>query len=604
MKKKISSILQSSMQSPACRWYGIASLAVIIGWLPWIFYSSSICIGDDWSSCYNFYEAVRKSIVEYGQFPFWHPWHLGGSPLFARPQIGVFAIETVCSCLFGTIRGINLATFIYAFIGMTGMWYLSGDIVKRYPVRCWMAILFGLQGTLPIHLLGGHVIMSTAMWMPWLFFAGFRLHRSYKWGLFMGLIGGLMYLENIHYLSAINSTVAGVIVAVELIKHRKELSFYYNIAAGGLLFIFLAAYRTIVTWELFSEFPRNATDGASISLWTFIKALVYPGQYYDNMGWVIQDLWHWHEIGCYLGIIALLMFLLSFRKQLKWYHWGFIISLPLALDSKHIYLPGYWVSQLPIYKSLLVITRWRFVTTLCIITGAGVGMEYIWSKLPEKRKFIIPVLILISVSGLIYNLYFLWFKMDRTTEQQALSTVPYQSKTIINSNNWKLNRYAACAKGVGMVSTYDPLLDWSKGALRTVRLTVENPKYPGEIFTLPPKPLEVDWSPNRISLNPPTGCKLFINQNPSRYWRVNGKKLFPNGHEFDMQSIILVTIATPGEKIFTLRPALHEAALGITFVAGLALLILLATPAAYAKWLKRNETQTSNAELDKNTEQD
>jgi hypothetical protein len=582
------------LHSPAWRWYGIATLALVIGWLPWILDSGTICAGDDWGMFLHFYEAVRKSLVEYGQFPYWNPWHLGGTPMFARPQIGVIALETPLIVMFGTVRGINLAMFAYAFLGMTGMWFLSEDLTKRYPIRVWLAVLFGLQGTFPIHLLPGHVVMTAGMWIPWLFFTVFRIHKSFKWSLAFGLVCGLMYLASMHYLSAIYSAVIGIMVLVELIKHRKNFSFYYNLVGAGLFFIMLAGYRIIVTWELFSQFPRVLDLRSSISPLLFLKALIWPGQDNANFEWVYKGLWPWHEIGCYVGIIALIMFALSCRKKLKWYHWGFILTLPLALDSEHMFLPGYWLRELPVFKSMYALTRWRFVTVFCLIAGAGVGMDYVFTKLPEKKRWLIYLLMVISFCGLTYNLYHLWFQFERRNEAEILAAIPYKSDTIINSNSQKFDRYGATAKGVGLTSTYDSLLSWAPEPEKTIRMSIENPKYRGEIFTLPTRDLEVDWSPNQISLTPPLGVKLFINQNPSCYWRINDKKLFPQLRDFELNSYMLMHISSAGEKVFTLRPARHEFAVGFILTAMFLMSQLILIPLVYAK-LKRPVIQPAES---------
>ena len=35
---------------------------------------------------------IRKVIDEYGQFPFWSPYRMGGTPIFAKPQAVFFTL--------------------------------------------------------------------------------------------------------------------------------------------------------------------------------------------------------------------------------------------------------------------------------------------------------------------------------------------------------------------------------------------------------------------------------------------------------------------------------------------------------------------------------
>ena len=50
------------------------------------------------------YEAVRRTLLENGEFPFWNPWSHGGVPLFANPQVAVLGLETLTTILTGAWR--------------------------------------------------------------------------------------------------------------------------------------------------------------------------------------------------------------------------------------------------------------------------------------------------------------------------------------------------------------------------------------------------------------------------------------------------------------------------------------------------------------------
>ena len=226
---------------------------------------------------------------------------------------------------------------------------------------------------------------------------------------------------------------------------------------------------------------------------------------------------------------------------------------------------------------------------MCLIAGAGVGMDYLWTRLAGRRQWVIYTLMLISSCGLIYNLYHIWFQLERSSEEEILATIPfpYQSNSFISSNSQKLNRYGAVAKGVALICTFEPMLSWQSVPVKVIRMSIENPKYAGEIFTIPKSNTKIFWSPNRISLIATQGSRLFINQNPSCYWRVNGKKLFPKARDFELHAIMLMRISATGEKVFTLRPGLHEFAIGVTLIAIFLLLQLLILPKVYIKLKNR-----------------
>jgi hypothetical protein len=65
----------------------------------------------DWDLYLERYEAVRRTILEWSQFPWWDPWCRGGFPLAAGPHCGVFGIHTALAAgVLLTLAGWRLAT--------------------------------------------------------------------------------------------------------------------------------------------------------------------------------------------------------------------------------------------------------------------------------------------------------------------------------------------------------------------------------------------------------------------------------------------------------------------------------------------------------------
>ena len=62
-------------------------------YLPFVAVPGSCPLSEDFDWVMASFEAVRKIIVEYGQFPWWNPWQFGGVPGFADPQMPVFSLE-------------------------------------------------------------------------------------------------------------------------------------------------------------------------------------------------------------------------------------------------------------------------------------------------------------------------------------------------------------------------------------------------------------------------------------------------------------------------------------------------------------------------------
>ena len=135
---------------------------VLLGWFPYCLHLGEIGFGD-WSWFYHAFEAIRKTVLDYRQFPFWNPWHTGGCPLFAHPLVGVFSLETLLVLPFGAIIGLNLSVLFYLLIGVLGMWLMLGNLTKNQLTRCWGSALFGLQGTISITVSAGHFVMLSVI---------------------------------------------------------------------------------------------------------------------------------------------------------------------------------------------------------------------------------------------------------------------------------------------------------------------------------------------------------------------------------------------------------------------------------------------------------
>lgn len=559
------------------RLLGLALVIIVIGWAPLLYYSDMVG-PQDWTLFLHFNEAIRKSIADFGQFPFWNPWHFGGTPLFARPQASIFALETPCILLFGTIRGLCVASILYALFGACGMWLLLGDFCRRPSSRFWGAILFGLQGTLNIHIAMGHIVMMTIVWLPWLIWSGKRIKESLSTAILFGVLSAMMMNHVLHYLTVIVSTVIGCFLIFELYRNRTEKAFYLNLTAAALTFITLCAYRVIVTWDFFRQFPRIMDVRAFIPLSKFVKGLIYPGQH--GFSWPLgpgAPFWDWHEIGSYVGILAVIMFIVSFGRKLKWWHWGFLLTLPLALDSETKFLPGYWLRELPLYNSMFAMTRWRFVTVFFLIIGSCCGIEIFFSDTRFKKyaKYGIPVVLTISCLGLIYNSWYCFINTQWQDKQQIMNSVPLQSDTVVTSGNNEYNGYAATAKGVDLLYTYEPLWGYSEN-YQTKRVYVELPRYyRGEVVPQRYKFKSLEWTPNRISFETVAPDKIYINQNPGSYWRSKSRRLFPDARSFETMGMLIYEAPEAGTNSVYARPPLHEIALLISLISAILLTVYL-----------------------------
>src|SRR4029077_1324765 len=114
----------------------------------------------DWDQHLFYYASVIKSVVDYGQLPFWNPWYCGGNVLWQNPQVPllspVFPLATVASLSLA----MKLNIVLHYWIGFAGMHLLLTSVIglSFMPVVIYLATVATLMGAFEMHLAVGHSV--------------------------------------------------------------------------------------------------------------------------------------------------------------------------------------------------------------------------------------------------------------------------------------------------------------------------------------------------------------------------------------------------------------------------------------------------------------
>ncbi len=546
-------------------WLIAAMVIIIIGWFPYIlsFNQMPVTFDDDWTWVFMMHEGARKSIVEYQQFPFWIPWHKGGVPLFAHPLVSVFSFDTLFVLLLGTVPGLRLAVMFDVLFGALGMWLLLKRVEKINLFCFWGTVLFGLQGCIAMHVTAGHICMLGIIWLPWLALFALAAPRRLSAAIALGFFAGAMMLQFFHYLSIINSLVIMVLLLWIWKKEFKNISFYQNMIAALLTFLSIASFRLIITIPLCMQYTNNPLPGLiSISPWLFLKALVWPMQWIHTMPHAWKDVLRWHELGCYIGIIAVLMFFCSLIKGWRWFHTAFILAVLLTLDASSPWRPGYWVNGQHVLR---VPTRWRFVVVFILIFGAVAGIKALTGKFRNRnaRKIFAGCLVFISVAGLIFSQHYNWRHRKMVSLDQVNNLFRNTGKPIFMAKQQDSYLYSAIYRNIGLKDSFDPL--YKAHGMRWVK-AFNDPEYRDEISAVPANINVRKWSPNQIIISTTTPVLIAINQNASRYWRLNGALLFPDSTYVDFSRQFIFKTLGRQTLIISAIPSHYELGLTVTAI--------------------------------------
>ena len=100
----------------------------------------------DWDFVLDKFEAVRRTILVWGQFPWWNPWCRGGFPLAAEPQIGAVSMATPLVLALGTSIGLRLAAILCIWIAVEGAYRLAWLWFREPWAAAAAALIYGLNG--------------------------------------------------------------------------------------------------------------------------------------------------------------------------------------------------------------------------------------------------------------------------------------------------------------------------------------------------------------------------------------------------------------------------------------------------------------------------
>ena len=134
------------------------------------------------------YEVPAITLFEYGQFPLWNPYCGGGISLIGNPQAGYLSPIFIFTALFGVAAGLKIAVLVHTFLGLWGMWLLTGHLKITGPARLAPPIIFIFSGSYALHLAAGHIVWLPATLLPLFFLAFLRGLQSRPWLFLAGVL--------------------------------------------------------------------------------------------------------------------------------------------------------------------------------------------------------------------------------------------------------------------------------------------------------------------------------------------------------------------------------------------------------------------------------
>ena len=300
----------------------------------------------DWDEKLAYYGAVLKSVLEYGQLPFWNPWKCGGGVLWQNPLVPLLSPMYGLATLMSVALAIKIEIVLHYWLGFIGMHLLLTEIIGLtfLPLVVYLASVYTLCGALAMHLQVGHSVFLPAFYFPWLLF--FFL-RAVKWGairdaLFGGMFVALtIYNAGLHVMSMMVTTIAALAVVSALsLRSWTPIVLATALSVSGGLYAApkLLPVTLFVAADQFLDTRGSAVHPDQMTAGMVLRSYLDPYQY-GNMVVDSSQRWPWWEYANYIGLPAVLLIvscviwvLLKGRDRREaWLGWSLALTALLLL---------------------------------------------------------------------------------------------------------------------------------------------------------------------------------------------------------------------------------------------------------------------------------
>jgi hypothetical protein len=306
----------------------------------------------------------------------------------------------------------------------------------------------------------------------------------------------------------------------------------------------------------------------------------------DMVSIQIHDYWNmlW-----YVGPVVIALAAVSLGRGWRWWHTLTALCLWLAAGSVAWYHPSEWLSHLPVFSSMHVVSRWRIMAMLGFaLAAADVLARWRHSGSTVLRGLALFALIFIAVDYGVLGCQTLHLGFRVEPSEARFPGAPTDSVVQVRIGSG----FAAIQRGYGVICLQEPLLGYDF-TTPTERRPREFPNYAGEFWTAAGPVRPTMWTPNRVSFEVDPGERVFINQNPGSWWLVNGHRAFPEWRCAETMREFGVNADADGRLELRIRPPGLELGLAL-HVIGFVLFVLLLITLRITKLRQAGSRNTNN----------
>jgi len=362
----------------------------------------------DWELFTTMAAVPVKTVLHYGQFPFWNPYIGGGNILFVHPEAAILSPFFLIYLIFGAIGGLKIQVMIAWFLGFWGSYRFTRRLGLSKPSSWLVSFSYFGSSYFALHFVAGHMPFTHFCFLPWLAYFVLKAEDNRKYILAGAFTVALIILGNGAAIPLLyTSFFVGMFALLSSIR-EKRFSYLKYFLISVLIGVLISSVKFIPMYLELRQFPweGRADDFTAPSL--------LPSIFFSFNQFIFKEMgpgnnWPWHEYGAYLsplvfalGIYGLIK---MFRKLWIWMVLG-LFFLIFGLGHFTDYSLWNLFMNLPGFASIRAPGRaFQFVVLSFAVMG-GYGMDYIVRTQRErihaigKLVYIVPVLIIVINYGI------------------------------------------------------------------------------------------------------------------------------------------------------------------------------------------------------------
>jgi len=543
---------------------------------------------NDWDQHLFYYGSVLKSVVEYGQLPFWNPWYCGGNVLWQNPQIALLSPLYPLTALMSLQLAMKVNIVLHYWIGFVGMHLLLTRIIGLtfLPAVIYLATLVTASGAPAIHLRVGHSVFLPGFYLPLQLYFFFRAVRTGAWrDIFLAAATlALMVANGGTHILPMSFAALGTFSIVAAIARRdwRPLMLVAAFTVAGLAYSApkLLPVGLFVTGERFWD-TRNPTEHPDrVTLDILRQTYLVPTP--DVGARLPQQRHGWHEYGNYLGpagvlavAVGLIWALLRRRAADRWFGLSLalttVVLFTLSLGEFSRFAPASLATHLPLFSSFRIPSRYTipFIQFAALTIAWASAAWFSGPRFSGWARAAVAIACLGASAHLIV--------MNRAHFTRVFGEPPFDTSFPLMAGPARIttdSESSAYAPGSPMLRalTEDRAFFHCYESLQTFRTAVADQS---QVFAEGPANVDQRFSPNRIAFTFAGGDKptrVYLNYNWSPGWTSTAGPIDATSKE--VMAFVVMPPGPSGDYVFSFVPPGLYAGFAI-FVVAIALSAVL-----------------------------